>query len=96
MGGGSEEPRRQPGYLSYLLRLWQVDTERLGSQAGGTVWRASLESSLTGKRQGFADLDDLFEFLHHQMAAMADTDIDEKRKRRKENVCQENSGHHDG
>jgi hypothetical protein len=77
MGGGLKKPGEQPAYLSYLLRLWQVDTERGGPQGGGTVWRASLESSLTGERQGFADLDDLFEFLRRQMAAVTDTDVDE-------------------
>jgi hypothetical protein len=74
MGGGLKEPRRQLGYMSYLLRLWQVDTEGVIPHAGGTVWRASLESSLTGKRQGFTSLDELFEFLHRQMGALVEVD----------------------
>jgi hypothetical protein len=78
MGGGLEEPREQPGYLSYLLRLWQVDTERGSPQGGGTVWRASLESSLTGRRPGFASLDELFEFLHHQTSTETDVDNEQK------------------
>jgi hypothetical protein len=79
MGGGLEEPREQPGYLSYLLRLWQVDTEGVGPQERGTVWRASLESSLTGKRQGFASLDELFEFLQRQTGTVADVDDEQRR-----------------
>lgn len=44
-------------YESYLLRLWESD------EAGQLVWRASLESSDTGERRGFADLDSLFAYL---------------------------------
>lgn len=46
-------------YLSYLLRLWREGEEK-------TTWRASLESSRTGERKGFASLDDLFHFLRRQ------------------------------
>jgi len=49
-------------YMSYLLRLWQVTLK------GRPVWRASLESALTGERRGFADLEDLFEFLREETA----------------------------
>jgi hypothetical protein len=34
------------------------------------TWLASVESSLTGKRQGFASLDDLFAFLRRQTGAV--------------------------
>lgn len=47
----------EPHYLSYLLRLWMVKS------AGETLWRASLESSLTGDRLGFPDLEALFLYL---------------------------------
>jgi len=57
----SREERR---YLSYLLRLWQVRS------GGELVWRASIESSLTGERKGFANLDDLFDFLQEQTGAV--------------------------
>lgn len=50
----------EPGYLSYLLRLWQTYSD------GQLVWRASLESPHTGERQGFADLEQLFVFLAEQ------------------------------
>ncbi len=51
----------QPGpgapahYHSYLLRLW-----REGPRG---EWRASLESTATGKRHMFADMKSLFAFL---------------------------------
>lgn len=54
--------RQQSRYLSYLLRLWQT-----GSQP---IWRASLESPLTGERQGFASLQELFTFLETQAEAI--------------------------
>jgi hypothetical protein len=59
-------------YLAYLLRLWRAKAE------GETTWRASLESSLTGERQGFASLDELFEFLRREtnMASNGDGDED--------------------
>ena len=44
-------------YESYLLRLWESD------EAGQLVWRASIESSDTGERHGFADLASLFAYL---------------------------------
>ena len=53
----SEDQRR---YISYLLRLWQT------MSGDALVWYASLESSQTGERQGFASLDALFEFLRGQ------------------------------
>ena len=49
------------GYLSYLLRLWQTsDGER-------RVWRASLQSPDSEERQGFASLQDLYDFLNAQV-----------------------------
>lgn len=47
---------------SFLLRLWQVKMN------GDHVWRASLESSQTGEKWGFADLDALFNFLCRRTA----------------------------
>ncbi|MCP4540371.1 MAG: hypothetical protein GY832_24805 [Chloroflexi bacterium] len=63
----SKEP---PDYLSYLLRLWQVSD-------GKTAWRASLESSYTGERKGFANLDDLFDFLRTQISAQTGGELDQ-------------------
>jgi len=44
-------------YLSYILRLWSTDP------SGAAGWQASLEDPETGKRIGFASLEELFVFL---------------------------------
>ena len=50
----------QPDYRSYLLRLWRVrDNDE-------TSWRASLESAQSGEREGFASLEELFDFIRRQ------------------------------
>jgi len=54
------------GYMSYLLRLWQIKS------GGELVWRASLESPHTGERVGLASLDDLFGFLGRQIGEGSD------------------------
>ena len=55
--------RKQMGYLSYLLRMWQT------SDGEECTWCASLEQPGTEKRQGFACLDDLFDFLREKAAS---------------------------
>ncbi len=47
--------------LSYLLRLWRAPG------GVGQPWRASLEDTLTGQLQGFADLEALVAYLHGQI-----------------------------
>ena len=64
-------------YVSYLLRLWRVSGGAKPSGPGEPVWRASLEHPLTGERVGFATLDDLVEYLRHQVDASASTGEDE-------------------
>lgn len=44
-------------YFSYLLRVWLAEE---GSQP---QWRASLEDTHTGERQGFASLEDVCRYL---------------------------------
>jgi hypothetical protein len=44
-------------HLSYLLRLWRTEGLR------DFEWRASLEIPETGKRIGFANLEQLFVYL---------------------------------
>ena len=44
-------------YISYLLRMWQVE------EASRLVWRASLENPRTGEILYFASLPRLFQFL---------------------------------
>ena len=54
--------KKQPDYLSYLLRLrW----------AGGqeATWRASLEDPHTGDLHHFASLEEAVDFLRAHMAA---------------------------
>jgi hypothetical protein len=51
---------KQPGYLAYMLRLWQVSSD------GEPIWRTTLESPHTGERHGFANLELLFAFLEEQ------------------------------
>ena len=53
---------RQPYYLSYLLRLWR-DTDDMA------VWRASVQSPLTGERIHLTSLQDLFSYLRRQTTA---------------------------
>ena len=55
----SKEKQR---YHSFLLRLWQVEENER------TVWRASLESSHTGERWGFAGLDAVCAFLRRMIS----------------------------
>jgi hypothetical protein len=50
-----------PRYSVYLLRCWQ---ERDNSNDVSATWRFSLEDSRTGKRQGFADLESLMQYLN--------------------------------
>jgi len=48
-------------YISYLLRLWQTQSDE------GLAWRASLESPHSGERVGFTSLADLCAFLEREM-----------------------------
>ncbi len=57
--------KRPEHYLSYLLRLWQSGKD------DAAIWRASLENPITGERQGFASLKDLFVFLEAQADSTA-------------------------
>ncbi len=49
-----------PEYFSYLLRLWRENGK------DGMSWRVSLESTETGDRLGFANLDLMFEYIKGQ------------------------------
>ena len=52
---------RPPQYLSFLLRFWLVQ------ERGQWVWRASLESPLSDRLQGFSDLRSLFDSLNERL-----------------------------
>jgi hypothetical protein len=60
MGDTRKGCREQPAYLSYLLRLWQVNGGRQGS------WRASLKSASSGEQLVFASLEELFDYVRAQ------------------------------
>ncbi len=51
----------RPAYQSYLLRLWHAPG------GAGQPWRASLQDTLSGERQGFADLEALLAYLRDQI-----------------------------
>lgn len=55
----TEKPQRGelPGRISFLLRMWCAD------ETGHSNWRASLEIPGTGRRLGFASLEQLFVYL---------------------------------
>ena len=61
--------KEQPEYQSYLLRLWRVNGAR-----NEPDWRASVQSSLTGKQKNFANLLDLLGFLLQQTGVGADAE----------------------
>jgi hypothetical protein len=71
--------KEQPVYFSYLLRLWREDATELVDQVDEAphrkdnrpVWLASLESSLSGQRLGFASLDGLCAFLRQQTGTLS-------------------------
>ena len=44
-------------YLAYILRMWATD------RGEAARWQASLEDPSTGRRIGFANLEELFIFL---------------------------------
>jgi hypothetical protein len=56
---------KRPGYLAYLLRMWQVN------DGGNSVWRASVESPHTGEGHGFANRELLFTFLAEETGELA-------------------------
>ncbi len=56
---GKPEPHLRH-FRSYILRFWPTDPDG----AGG--WQASLEDTETGRRMGFASLEELFFFLLEQ------------------------------
>jgi hypothetical protein len=51
----------QPGFFSYLLRIWKVEN---GDE---TRFRISIENTATGERKGFTNLEALIAFLHMEM-----------------------------
>jgi len=56
--------KKQPDYISYLLRVWRAN----GDEAD---WRASLQNPHTGERIGFASVDELCIFLQKQTGVVS-------------------------
>ncbi len=70
MNDQAEQPmddEKFPTRLSYLLRIWQTGEPDLFN------WRFSLENPETGKRIGFASLEELFLYLMDLCECHADT-----------------------
>ena len=52
--------RETEDYHSYLLRLWREQNSR------GVAWRASVECIQNAEWHGFANIEELFEFLRRE------------------------------
>jgi hypothetical protein len=61
--------REKRGYLSFLLRLWQMKS------GGDLVWRGSLQCPRSGKYRGFASPADLFTFLETLVRGDAENEM---------------------
>ena len=47
-------------YRAYLVRIWPVKDRQ------GLIWRAYLTNAHTSESRGFANLEELFEYLRQQ------------------------------
>ena len=65
---GPDEERS--GYASFLLRLW------LSKEAGGWVWRSSLERVADSKLEGFTNLQALFRRIEEITAEIHQLDME--------------------
>ena len=54
------------GYFSYLLRVYQLEKSEKTASSKESIWRVSLESTLTRNRVNFASLEEMFIFLRDQ------------------------------
>ena len=55
---------KQRPHTVYLLSLWQAST------ADEPTWRAWLENPCTGQRRGFATLEELMQYLQHEISLL--------------------------
>jgi len=65
------DKKKQAGYYSFLLRLWQV------KENGGQEWRASLENVESGEKRGFTSVEELLAYLSQVTAKMDETSGEE-------------------
>ena len=63
-----------------MLRLWRVD------QSSAPDWRASLEIPETGKRIGFANLEQLFAYLMEVVEIRPETSMPGEEGKENSNV----------
>lgn len=56
---------KPPRYRSYLLTFWE---ERSQSPEVAAVWRFRLEDPRTGRRRGFANLEEVVAFIQTELA----------------------------
>jgi hypothetical protein len=52
-----------PPYLTYVMRLWRMETE------DGPIWRVVLDNPYSAERRGFATLGELHQFLTEKTGA---------------------------
>ena len=64
-----------PRYHTFLLTLWE---ERNQDPNSPTVWRFRLEDPRTGRRHGFASLEEIVAALEREMAGKG---VNEKEQR---------------
>jgi hypothetical protein len=62
--GVNARPLQPPRYGAYLLRCWEVRSDRPG-QPG--TWRFSLEATGTGERRAFRDLEALVAHIEQEL-----------------------------
>jgi hypothetical protein len=60
---------KPPRYQSYMLRLWEVRSQRPGQPS---TWHFSLEDPQTGQRHVFPDLEALVAFLQAELEGSGD------------------------
>ena len=68
---GHAGPRGNPRYGAYLLRYWEVRSDRPGQPS---TWRFSLEEAGTGERRAFRDLEALLADLREELAVSCGED----------------------
>jgi hypothetical protein len=67
------------GYFSYLLRIWQLEKGEKTASSKESIWRVSLESTLTRHRVNFASLEEMLIFLQDQFE-LGDESSDESER----------------
>jgi hypothetical protein len=67
------------GYFSYLLRVYQLEKSEKTASSSESIWRVSLESTLTRNRVNFASLEEMLIFLQDQFE-LGDESSDESER----------------